>query len=170
MNRSKLCGRLLLTAILMLLAIPGIAIAQRQTPDCGSAAARMEAGHWFWQLNMAWERLDAVAATALFTDHAEYQDYPFDAPLRGRQAIRAYWDGVAHGQRDVHTSYEVLSACGDSSIVHWTASFVRVPSGQQVRLDGIAEVTLDQHGKCESFHEWWDREQGRAQTPGAGVR
>lgn len=130
-----------------------------QAAVCGSTEELATSGHWFGQLNHAWERLDAAAAAALFAEQAEYQDYPFDAPLRGKQAIRAYWDDVARGQRDVHTSYEVLSVCGKTSIVHWTASFVRVPSGQKVRLDGIAVIVLNESGKAVSFREWWDREQ-----------
>ncbi|MGH8377357.1 MAG: nuclear transport factor 2 family protein [Gammaproteobacteria bacterium] len=126
---------------------------------CNTTGERVAAGQWFRQINTAWEHLDAAAATALFTKNAEYRDDPFSPPLRGEKAIRAYWDDVARGQRDVHTSYEVLSACGDQSIVHWQASFVRVPSGQKVRLDGIAEVTLDRHGKCVLFREWWNRDQ-----------
>lgn len=148
-----------ISILLIALAMSHPALAQQTASVCGTAAERTAAGHWYRQLNLAWERLDAAGATDLFAESAEYQDYPFDAPLRGRRAIRAYWDGVARGQRNVHTSYEVLSACGHTSIVHWTASVVRVPSGQKVRLDGIAEVTLDKRGTCTLFREWWDREQ-----------
>ncbi|MBU6421130.1 MAG: nuclear transport factor 2 family protein [Gammaproteobacteria bacterium] len=162
MKRTHLWWRPALPAmltLLMMLATPQAAMAQPAVNDCGTAVDRVEASGWFRQINSAWERLDAAAATALFADNAEYRDYPFDTPLRGRQAIRTYWNDVARGQRDVHTSYEVLSACGHTSIVHWTASFVRVPSGQKVRLDGIAEITLNEHGKAVLFREWWDREQ-----------
>lgn len=171
MQRTHLWWRLTLPAMLaplMMLAMPQAAMAQQTARECESTAQRTVAGQWFRQLNLAWEHLDAAAASDLFTDDAEYQDYPFDAPLRGKKAIRVYWNDVAHGQRNVHTSYRVLSACGHTSIVHWTASFERVPSGQSVRLDGIAEVTLDKRGKCVSFREWWDREQGRAQKGAAG--
>lgn len=132
---------------------------QAHAAVCGTAVQQAAASNWFRQINSAWERLDAAAATALFADDARYQDYPFDTPLRGAKEIRAYWDDVARGQRDVHTSYELLSACDNTSIVHWTASFVRVPSGQKVRLDGIAEVILNKRGKCTLFREWWDRQQ-----------
>lgn len=123
------------------------------------AGERAVASQWFRRLNEAWEDRDAAAATALFSGSAQYWDDPFGAPQRGSKRIRAYWDGVSAGQRDVHTSYEVLSSCGGKSLVHWTARFTRVPSGQKVRLDGIAEIVLDRHGKAFSFREWWNREQ-----------
>lgn len=169
MKNTKPLWHLVLSMTLFTFTIPYPAVAQQTTSICETAAQQAAARDWFRRINLAWERLDAAAATALFADNAEYQDYPFDAPLRGKQAIRAYWDDVARSQRDVHTSYEVLSVCGNTSIVHWTASFMRVPSGQKVRLDGIAEVTLDKRGKCTLFREWWDRQQRPAPTRGAGM-
>lgn len=145
--------------IAVLLPAGGLSALEVNAAVCNTASERAVAGNWFRQLNLAWEHLDAAAATALFTQNAEYRDDPFGPPQRGEQAIRTYWEKVAHGQRDVHTSYEVLSACNYTSIVHWTASFVRVPSGQKVRLDGIAEITLNKNGKAVLFREWWNREQ-----------
>ncbi len=155
MNFRTICTVFPLGCLLLVCAFAS----QANAAVCNTPSEQAAAGNWFRQINMAWEHLDAAAATAMFTQSAEYVDDPFSPPLRGEQAIRAYWDDVARGQRDVHTSYEVLSACGDQSIVHWQASFVRVPSGQKVRLDGIAEVTLDRHGKCVLFREWWNRDQ-----------
>lgn len=126
---------------------------------CGTASERALAGQWFKKLNMAWERLDATAAASLFTEKAEYRESPFETPFLGKQAILAYWNRETHAQRDVHTSYEVLSTCGGKNIVHWTASFVRIPAGQKVRLDGIAEFILEKDGKASLFLEWWNLDQ-----------
>ena len=132
---------------------------QAAAQTCNEAGERAVASQWFRQLNDAWEDRDAAAATALFSRSAIYWDDPFGAPERGAKQIRSYWDDVSTGQRDVHASYEVLSSCGGTSLVHWTARFTRIPSGQKVRLDGIAEIILDRSGKALSFREWWNREQ-----------
>lgn len=126
---------------------------------CDTPGERAVIDGWFGQLDAAWRHQDAAASAALFTPDAEYQEDAFSAPMRGDKAIRAYWIRLAHAQRDVHARHDVLSACGNTGIVHWTASFVRVPSGQKVRLDGIAEVTLDRHGKGALFLEWWNIDQ-----------
>jgi|SRR6185437_14418055 len=131
---------------------------QAEAATC-NPSGRAVASRWFQRLNEAWEERDAAAATALFDGTASYRDDPFGPPQRGIKEIRAYWEHVAAGQRDIHTGYEVLSSCGGKSLVHWTARFTRVPSAQEVRLDGIAEIILDSHGKALSFREWWNREQ-----------
>lgn len=132
---------------------------QAKAGTCNTAGERAVASRWFGRLNEAWEDRNAAAATALFSRSAKYLDDPFGPPQRGVKEIRAYWDDVAAGQRDVHTTYEVLSSCGGKSLVHWTARFTRLSSGQKVWLDGIAEILLDRHGKALSFREWWNRKQ-----------
>lgn len=39
-------------------------------------------------------------------------------------------------------------------VAHWWASFVRVSSGLQVKLNGILVVTLDAAGRCHTLREW----------------
>lgn len=144
---------LVMTACLMCLAIKP---AQAATCDSQSTTAMTR---WFNSYTHAWMSLDAPAASALYSKDATYQEDPFEAPMKGVEQIRKYWDAVAHGQRDVTATFEVLSSCGGLSIIHWHSSFSRVPSGQRVELDGIAEVTLDKMGRCIRFLEWWDRKQ-----------
>lgn len=132
---------------------------QAKACTCNTAGDRAVASQWFRRLNEAWGDRNAAAATALFSRSANYWDDPFGPPQRGVKDIRAYWDDVSAGQRGVHTTYVVLNSCGGKSLVHWTARFTRVPSGQKVWLDGIAEIILDGHGKALSFREWWNRKQ-----------
>ena len=84
---------------------------------------------------------------------------PFGEPLRGEGAIRAYWADAARSRRDIKVSYELLSAHVGVGIVRWRAVFVRVPSGQKVELEGIAQFKLNPNGKCTQFLEWWNRKQ-----------
>lgn len=137
------------------------AIRPAQATNCDPQSTPA-AAHWFQSYALAWKALDAPAASALYAKDATYQEDPFEAPLRGETQIRKYWDDVAREQRDVSVIYEVLGSCGGLSIVHWHASFARVPSGQRVELDGAAEVWLDRAGKCIRFREWWDRKQTAA--------
>lgn len=126
---------------------------------CDTPGERATFDGWFNRFDAAWEHQDAAASAALFSANAEYREDAFSMPMRGNRAILAYWSRLARTQRDVHASHEVLSACGNTGIVHWKASFVRTPSGKRVRLDGIAEVTLDRHRKSVLFLEWWNIEQ-----------
>lgn len=144
---------LMLAACLMCIAIRPVQAAACDSPRSIAVTS------WFKSYTQAWTALDPSAASALYSNDATYQEDPFELPMQGAEQIRKYWEDVARGQRDVTASYEVLSSCGNQNIVHWHASFTRVPSGQRVELDGIAEVLLEKNGRCVRFREWWDRKQ-----------
>ena len=124
-----------------------------------SVASDAIAKEWFETYKRAWELRDSQAATSMFAPNAEYRADPFEAPLEGEKDIRRYWDDVANGQHDVKVTFEVLSAKPGMGIVRWRAEFVRVPSGQRVELEGIAQFFLNSEGKCTRFLEWWNRKQ-----------
>jgi uncharacterized protein (TIGR02246 family) len=114
---------------------------------------------WLDAYGRAWMGRDAKAAAALYTDDATYQVTPFDEPLRGRAAIRAYWDGVARTQERIQFDFEVVAVTAEFGIARWRASFVRVPPGLDTKLDGIFLIALAANGRCQSLREWWHKQQ-----------
>ncbi len=113
--------------------------------------------HWLEQYGKAWTARDAQAAAALYAPNATYQQTPLVEPLRGREAILEYWQGVCRTQREVHFSYEVLAFNGEAGLAHWHATFLRLPRGKRVLLDGIFLITLDAANQATSLREWWHR-------------
>jgi hypothetical protein len=117
---------------------------------------------WLDALRRAWEGRDPDAAARLFTEDATYQETPFDEPMRGRAAIRAYWEAVPTCQRQIKFDSDVLAFTPDGGgLARWRASFVRFPSGVPVELDGILLVRLV-GGQCADFREWWHSREGTA--------
>jgi hypothetical protein len=115
---------------------------------------------WLRAYGRAWEEGDADAAAALFTADAVYHETPFDPPMVGRAAIYDYWRaGAGESQRDVDFAYTILAWSPPSGLAHWTASFLRFPSGRVVRLDGILAAIFDEEGRCSLFREWWHRQE-----------
>jgi uncharacterized protein (TIGR02246 family) len=114
---------------------------------------------WLNAYGRAWEKLDSEAFADLFTADAAYHETPFGPPVRGRAAIREYLAGAARTQERVKFSHEVLAVSGDTGIARWRASFVRVPSGAAVDLDGIFLVVLNDDNRCSEFREWWHRQE-----------
>jgi hypothetical protein len=112
---------------------------------------------WLEAYGRAWEGRDPGAAAGLFAEEATYQETPFDAPLRGRDAIRGYWAEVPRSQEAIRFGFDVAAVSGESGIALWRASFTRVPSGRRVDLDGVLLATFGADGLCESFREWWHR-------------
>jgi hypothetical protein len=145
--------RLVLATILVcLLGLPTFVVAVQPH-------TKVDAQRWFASYKQARETLDASAAASQFAKDAEYQCDPFEAPLRGETQIRQYWEEVAKEQRDVNVEFEILSISDRTSIVRWHATFTRVASNQKVELEGIAQVFLNNNGKCVRFREWWNRKQ-----------
>ena len=114
---------------------------------------------WLDAYGEAWENQDAQAAAELFAEDAIYQETPFDPPMQSRAAIIAYWSDIPEAQEKIRFDYEILAVTELMGIARWRASFVRLPSKKQVRLDGILMVTLNGDNRCQVFREWWHRQE-----------
>jgi len=121
--------------------------------------------HWLRTYGRAWETGDVHLVGRLFSDNARYFEVPFDEPMIGRNAIEKYWkEGAADAQTDVRFRFEIVSVVDSTGLALWQASFVRVPSGIAVDLDGFLLAEFDAAGTCSLFREWWHRQE----TPGDG--
>lgn len=112
---------------------------------------------WLANMGRAWEERDPDRAAELFADDALYYETPFSEPLRGREAIRAYWAEVPEAQDNVSFRYEVVAVAGEVGIARWWASLDRVSSGVHAELDGVFVLTFSASGRCSEFREWWHR-------------
>lgn len=114
---------------------------------------------WLDAYRDAWERRDPQAARELFSEQAVYVERPYQEPMRGRETIVEYWSHIPRTQDDVRVRLEPFAVAGDLGIAHWWASFVRLPSGARVHLDGILAATFDDDGRCRLFREWWHKQE-----------
>jgi len=115
-------------------------------------------GTWLNEYGRAWETGNPTLAVQLFSADAIYHEVPFDEPMTGQEAIRKYWEeGAEQSQTDIHFTYDILAVNGHTGIADWKASFTRLPSRNQVQLDGILTVQFDDQGKCIIYREWWHR-------------
>lgn len=108
---------------------------------------------WLDAYGRSWQTRDPQAATTLFAIDATYQETPFDEPMRGRAAIHEYWSNASRSQDQIRFGYEILAVTQNVGIARWWASFVSIPSGAQVKLDGIFVVSLDAENRCNAFRE-----------------
>ncbi len=121
---------------------------------------------WLSAYGAAWRTGDAQAAIELFSSDAEYYETPFDDPMVGLDAIHQYWrEGAGESQKDVSFSYQALAIVENAGLARWQATFVRIPSGIQVELDGFLLAEFGDDGKCSMFREWWHR---RERDSGSG--
>jgi SnoaL-like domain len=120
---------------------------------------REDLHQWLEAYGRAWESLDAGAAAELFSEDATYLETPFIEPARGRGAILEYWKNVARSQENVRFDFEILSFDEARAFAHWRSTFVRLPMGHHLELDGIFLLTFDTLNRCTSLREWWHRKE-----------
>src|SRR5262245_51431638 len=112
---------------------------------------------WLERYKKAWEERDPEAAASLFNDDVNYYETPFGPPARGKDGIRTYWSAATQHQKDIHFTYEIVSAGVNIGVARWSAEYTRVPSEVRARLDGVFVLEFDDIGRCESLREWWHR-------------
>lgn len=124
---------------------------------------RTDAEAWLARYGEAWTRGDPELAASLFSEDCRYYETPYAEPAVGRDGVRRYWQAVPDAQRDVNFAFTVLAVDSWRVIAHWNASFVRVPSGAQVALDGVFVLEFTDGATCRSLREWWHRSEAAAQ-------
>jgi hypothetical protein len=112
---------------------------------------------WLDLYGRAWMSRDPKAATVLYAEAATYQVTPFTEPIRGRDAIYAYWENVAKTQKEIQFDYEIVGVTPEKGIARWWASFIIEPPGLKTKLDGVFVISLDADNLCSSLREWWHK-------------
>lgn len=98
----------------------------------------------------AWRTNDPEHIAALFSRHATYAYHPWDAPLRGREAIVADWLDEPDETGSWHAEYRPLLVDGNRAVA----------TGETHYADGSAfsnlfVIRFDRHDKCVEFVEWY---------------
>lgn len=117
---------------------------------------------WLEGYGGAWEAGDPEAAAGLFTDDATYRETPFEEPMRGSAGHLELLGGGPPDPAGRALRLRGAGGGGEPRGGRWWASFVRVPGGVRVDLDGIFVLMFDQDGQCTSLEEWWH---GREEPP-----
>ena len=110
----------------------------------------------------AWETFDGDAWTDLFTADAEYHRDPFDPPLVGSNALRAYLLKLAESQDQVEVTFERHWAVGETVLAAWHASYVQVPSRARVRVAGFMTLEIAGDGRISRYRGGWHRREATA--------
>ena len=97
---------------------------------------------------------------ALFTPDAEVRLDPFEAPLAGHNAIRAYCLGIAERLTALELDIERHWTSGPTVLAAWHGSATERGGGRQ-RLAGFLTAELD-GGRCRRFRRWAHADRGTA--------
>ena len=110
----------------------------------------------------AWKAFDGDAWTDLFTDDVEYHEEPFESPMVGHNAVRAYLLEASGRQQDVEFTVERHWVVAPTVLAAWHASYVRRSDLARVRLAGFLTMEIADDGRIARFREWWHRRESGA--------
>lgn len=113
---------------------------------------------WIKLYGQAWEDKDAKKFSDLFNKDVKYFRTPFETPKAGKEDLSLAFDSAVSTQTEIRFGYEILSFDNYSGIARWWCKFVRVPTGNLVKLDGIFFCEFDRNNLCKTFREWWHKE------------
>lgn len=115
------------------------------------------AQEWLRRYVAAWKSYDPAEIAALFSADATYQYYPFDEPVRGRDAIVESWVKEPRDEEPgmYDGAYEPIAVVGDLVVSNGRSRYFG-PNGVVVReYDNIFVLRFDADGRCREFREWY---------------
>ena len=111
----------------------------------------------------AWSSHDTEKLLALFTDDCVYEDVTFGVVNRGREALRAFADGVFAGVPDFQIEMTARFVAGNWAAMEWVMSGTHqgdmpgMPATGK-RFSAIRGATICelQGGKIQRCSDYWD--------------
>ena len=105
---------------------------------------------WIDRYERAWRTPGADPLDGLFTDDASDAPAPFDDPVTGLEAIRAFWEDERESADEPFTfRARDVPVEGDTGVAR-----VDVEYGKGARYADLWIVTLTADGRCSAFEEW----------------
>jgi SnoaL-like domain len=105
---------------------------------------------WIEQYERLWRTAGIGGLADLFTVDATYLPSPWAQPIRGIDALAAFWDDERAGPDEQFTlTSQVVAVEGDVGVARVEVSYA---DGQAWR--DLWVVRLDADGRCTAFEEW----------------
>jgi uncharacterized protein (TIGR02246 family) len=112
---------------------------------------------WLDGYSQAWGTYDPEQIGALFSADAVYIDEPFAEPVRGREAIVAFWleDRDEAGTYESH--YRPVLVCGDQAVARGYSRYFNTNGTVAKEFDNVFLLRFDDEGRCAEYREWYMR-------------
>ncbi len=114
------------------------------------------AGDLLERYGRAWGTFDGDAWVDLFTDDVEYREDPFEPPLVGHNAVRAYLLKAAELQEEVSFTVERHWVVDPTILLAWHAGYIQRSDRARVRLAGFMTLEM-RDGRIARLREWYHR-------------
>jgi hypothetical protein len=113
----------------------------------------------------AWVEQDPDLIETIFTDTATYHERIFEASIKDRSGIRAYWKAkVVESQANIECELLNLYLDGNTAIAEWEAEFDDLVQNVRKRMREVAILVFE--GRLiASLREYWVSQQVTRLSP-----
>jgi ketosteroid isomerase-like protein len=127
---------------------------ERRTSEPKKQYARLIA-----EFGLGWERGDSHRMAGVFIEDGVFMADPFSAPLRGRDAIQAYWRDIPREQAEVSFKIGEIFVVGPWFSVEFRCRFRRRRTGERVDVRGALFCETDAN-QISEMRMYWHRVTG----------
>jgi len=108
------------------------------------------------KFGQAWQQGKPELMAEVFTDDAVFIPGPFEAPVRGREAIRVYWRDVPLEQAEIAFRHGEIFVAGPWFATEYKCTFRRRRTGEAVTVKG-ALFCETAEGRLSEMRMYWER-------------
>lgn len=127
------------------------------TPPAEWKELRAAYGAMIERFGAAWEQGSPDEIAEIFSDDAVFLPSPFDAPIRGKTAIAAYWKDTPTEQAEISFRFGEIFAAGPWFSTEYKCTFRRRRTGQMIDVRGALFCETGD-GKIAEMRMYWHRE------------
>ncbi|MBI4454545.1 MAG: nuclear transport factor 2 family protein [Acidobacteria bacterium] len=109
--------------------------------------------------------MDAGAWVATFAEDAVSHDPVGNPPIRGREALDQFFNGIAAAFQRLNLTEDQIFIAGNGAAVKWTGRGVGKNS-REIFFEGIDVFDITEQGKIQTVWAYWDMAAMLAQLQG----
>jgi ketosteroid isomerase-like protein len=108
------------------------------------------------RFGQSWQQGKPELMAEIFTEDAVFVPGPFEAPVRGREAIRLYWRDVPLEQAEIAFRHGEIFLAGPWFATEYKCTFRRRRTGEAVTVKG-ALFCETAEGRISEMRMYWER-------------
>ena len=122
-------------------------MSEQVSPDRVSRAVR---GYF-----LAIRAMDAEAVANAFAEDGTTHDPHGSTAITGRVALREFFNSIFKNFKSVALTEDLIFVAGNGAAVKWTGKGTST-NGREVNFEGIDVFEVNQDGKIQTIHAYWN--------------
>lgn len=127
----------------------------RRADEQPAAVSTQRVAAWLDAYSRAREAHDTQAISTLFSQDATYRYHSWDAPVRGREAIKALWLKEQDAPDTCEEHYETLVVDGELAVATGRIRYLGPDRSVQQQYFSCLVVRFDGADHCTEFTKWY---------------